>query len=59
MPEDCGLYGVDKLIKLILTPGKKIYGLHLWNEAWRRIGINKKDIHPETSIYEQLKAKYV
>ena len=59
IPEDCGLYGVDTLIKLILTPGKKVYGLHLWNEAWRRIGINKNDIHPETSIYEQLKAKYV
>jgi len=50
---------------LFITPGKvmkpsnSIYGLHLWNEAWRRIGLDKKGTYPPTSIYEQLKAKYV
>ena len=40
-------------------PSKSIYGLHLWNEAWRRLGIDKHKIYPSTSIYEQLKAEYV
>ena len=46
-------------MKLILTPSKRVYGLHLWNEAWRRIGLDKEGTYPSTSIYEQLKAKYV
>ena len=59
LPSECGLYGLNELTDLILTPSKHVYGLHLWNEAWRRIGINKNASHPQTSIYEQLKAKYV
>lgn len=42
-----------------LKPSKSIYGLHLWNEAWRRLGIDKHGTYPSTSIYEQLKAEYV
>jgi len=42
-----------------LKPSNNIYGLHLWNEAWRRLGIDKNKKYSSTTIYEQLKAKYV
>ena len=42
-----------------IKPSTSIYGLHLWNEAWRRLDIDKHGQYPETSIYEQLKEKYV
>ena len=36
----------------------KMVAIHLWNEMWRRQGINKNDtFHPE-SLYEQLKKKH-
>jgi len=54
-----GVYGLNVLTDLIFTPGKNVYGLHLWNEAWNRIGISKHIDHDVTSIYEQLKLKYV
>ena len=35
------------------------YGVHLWNEMWRRSGIDKdQDFHPE-SFYEKLKRRYL
>ena len=36
----------------------KMVAIHLWNEMWRREGINKnKTFHPD-SLYEQLKKKH-
>lgn len=35
------------------------HGLHLWNEMWRRAGIDKnQDFHPD-SLYEKLKKEYL
>lgn len=33
--------------------------VHLWNEMWRRNGIDKDGDFPESCIYEQLKRKYL
>jgi len=33
--------------------------VHLWNEMWRRAGIDKSGKFPENSIYEVLKRKYL
>lgn len=45
------------------NPKKKIlnnsYAVHLYNEMWRRKVINKSDNFPKSSIYEQLKEKYL
>ena len=36
----------------------KPYGIHLWNEMWRREGLDKDKEYPRTSIYEHLKRRY-
>jgi mannosyltransferase OCH1-like enzyme len=33
--------------------------LHLWNEMWRRGGVDKDEEHLPTCLYEQLKATYL
>lgn len=33
--------------------------IHLWNEMWRRNGVNKDGVFPSSTIYEQLKRKYL
>ena len=38
---------------------EKSEAVHLWNEMWRRNGIDKSAKFPETSIYEILKKKYL
>jgi hypothetical protein len=35
-----------------------IYGVHLWNEIWRRECIDKFKKYPESSLFEQLKLRY-
>jgi hypothetical protein len=35
-----------------------VYGIHLWNEIWRRKCIDKFKRHPESSLFEQLKLRY-
>jgi hypothetical protein len=35
------------------------YGIHLYNEMWRRNGIDKNGTFPRNSIYEQLKTRYL
>ena len=35
------------------------YGLHLWNEMWRRAGINKNEEFHSDSLYEKLKEEYL
>jgi len=36
-----------------------IYGIHLWNEMWRRSNVDKSlNFHPD-SLYEKLKRKYL
>jgi hypothetical protein len=37
---------------------EKAYAVHFWNELLRRKGFDKNASYPETSIYEQLKARY-
>ena len=37
---------------------EEIYGIHLWNEVWRREGIDKNGIYPNDCLFEQLKLKY-
>jgi hypothetical protein len=51
--------------KLFIEPNKNkninlnnSYCVHLWNEKWRRGGINKNDIFDKNTLYEQLKIKY-
>jgi len=34
------------------------YAIHLWNELWRRLKINKNGIFPASSIYQYLLDKY-
>lgn len=33
--------------------------VHLWNEMWRRNGVDKNGIFPKRSIYERLKRRYL
>jgi len=33
-------------------------GIHLWNEIWRRNGIDKNGTYHEESLYERLKECY-
>ena len=35
------------------------HAIHLWNEKWRQAGQNKNAQYAETSIYEQLKKRYL
>lgn len=53
-------------IKKLVTPGalslntfsSEIKAIHLWNEMWRREGIDKNAMPAENSLYEQLVKKY-
>lgn len=36
-----------------------MYGIHLWNEVWRRQGLDKNGTYAEGSLYEELKRKYL
>lgn len=36
----------------------KPLGIHLWNEMWRREGLDKDAEYPRSSIYEKLKGRY-
>jgi hypothetical protein len=35
------------------------YAVHLWNEVWRRGGMDKNASHDPRCLYEQLKARYL
>lgn len=39
------------------APG--VFGLHLWNEMWRRSGIDKDARYPRHGAYEKLKRRYL
>ena len=39
--------------------GKRIYGVHLWNEAWRRKGRDKNATYDSNTTYEQLKKRFL
>jgi hypothetical protein len=49
----------EKLIDGRVKISKQSYGIHLWNEWWRRSKIDKEGSFDENSIYEILKAKYL
>jgi hypothetical protein len=38
---------------------KNSYAIHLWNEMWRRDNYDKSGVYPDSSIYEQLKNKFL
>jgi hypothetical protein len=40
------------------TPYNMI-GLHLWNECWRRNGMDKNSSYPEGTIYQELRNRYL
>jgi hypothetical protein len=42
---------------LVLDFPEETYAVHLWNEMWRRNGIDKEGDHPN-SIYSKLREKY-
>ena len=35
------------------------FGVHLWNEIWRRLGINKNKEFDKNTFYEKLKSNYL
>ena len=37
----------------------KPLGIHLWNEMWRREGLDQDADYPRNSIYEKLNRRYV
>ena len=37
---------------------KELYGIHLWNEVWRRLNIDKNKKYSDLCLFEQLKLKY-
>ena len=37
----------------------EMFGIHLWNECWRRNGMDKNGTFNKESIYEQLKSNYL
>jgi hypothetical protein len=43
----------------ILTFSGSTYAIHLWNELWRRNGIDKSAAHPEACFYEVLRRRYL
>ena len=49
----------SKVIKKIEDIPEKMYGIHLWNEVWRRKGLDKNKNYDPNCIYEQLKKKYL
>ena len=57
----CPIY-YNELNKFILPNKFKInekwYGIHLWNECWKRQGLNKNKVYNKKSFYEQMKLKY-
>ena len=50
---------------LLLNPnndisiGEDVYGIHLWNEMWRRDNIEKSNTFDDNCLYEILKKKYL
>jgi len=48
----------EKIIENTSIP-KESYTLHMWNEMWRRKGIDKNKTHSFDSLFERLYKKYV
>jgi hypothetical protein len=38
---------------------ERTFAVHLWNELWRREGIDKDAPHPPGCLYEKLKSRYL
>jgi Mannosyltransferase OCH1 and related enzymes len=38
---------------------ESMYAIHLWNEMWRRVGMDKNQEYHRDSFYERLKRKYL
>jgi hypothetical protein len=48
----------EKIFEPFEIPGES-YGIHLWNEMWRRHGKDKDGSHRPDCLYERLKSKYL
>ena len=48
-----------KVIKNLDNIPENMYGIHLWNEVWRRKGLDKNKNYNPNSLYELLKKKYL
>lgn len=55
-PFNCKMFTVPMDSDIQFPPD--IYGLHLWNEAWKHFGINKREKFDDSCIYEKLKKKH-
>jgi hypothetical protein len=42
-----------------LSFGPESVAVHLWNELWRRLDLDKNETYPPNSLYEQLKTRYL
>ena len=51
-----GARNIDRKWK---SAGSSAFGVHLYNEMWRRNGIDKNGEFPQDSIYERLKHRYL
>jgi len=47
--------GLEDIMSILMYEAR---GIHLWNEYWRRDGIDKNSVFPPNSIYEKLKRLY-
>src|SRR5207249_2657922 len=42
-----------------VTLGERTYGVHLWNEMWRRAGTDKDQCWDSQCLYEEWKRRYL
>ena len=50
---------IDRLGKNNEYAPDNMFGIHLWNECWRRNGMDKNGSFHKNSIYEELKERYL
>lgn len=51
-------FSVEKLVRPGVTVPSRAYAVHLWNEMWRRAGMDKNQPPPEGSIVHRLLYQY-
>jgi mannosyltransferase OCH1-like enzyme len=51
----------DKVLdpEVEIVCGEGTYAIHLWNEMWRKAGLDKNERYHENCFYERLKGKYL
>ncbi len=51
-------FGIGDLFELADGAMRSSLGIHLWNEVWRRDGLDKNGTYGRGCLYESLKAKF-